>query len=319
MEMTVMKNLKYALLVFLGACSYGILSTFVKMAYDRGFTVGEVTGSMALIGAAMTWVVAEWMRRTRAGRTATGTQPQPAANWSQVLKLMAVGTTTGMTSIVYYYALQYITASLAIVLLFQFTWLGVMLEAIVQRRRPETPKLVALVVLLGGTVVASGMSGSSFQSVSWIGIGMGLLAAISYTLMIFFSGRVAVELPSALRTAWMMTGALVIVFIVFPPAFLVNGALWNGLWVWGGLLAFFGSLIPPLLFMIGVPHTGSGLATILGAVELPVASSMAFFVLGETVTAMQWIGVVAILIGVALPELMRLQRERYRVSTTPNE
>lgn len=37
--------MRYMLLVFLGACSYRVLSTFVKLAYDQGFHVGEVTGS----------------------------------------------------------------------------------------------------------------------------------------------------------------------------------------------------------------------------------------------------------------------------------
>lgn len=36
--------MKYALLVFLGGCSYGILSTIVKIAYAAGLTPAEVCG-----------------------------------------------------------------------------------------------------------------------------------------------------------------------------------------------------------------------------------------------------------------------------------
>jgi hypothetical protein len=39
-----MKLWHYALLVFFGGYCYGILSTFVKLAYAAGFTVTEVTG-----------------------------------------------------------------------------------------------------------------------------------------------------------------------------------------------------------------------------------------------------------------------------------
>jgi len=299
--------MKYIVLVFLGACSYGILSTFVKIAYDNGFTVGEVVGSQALIGLLMTWIYAlAYPRVAKSVKTVTRTKIKP----SQVLKLIAVGTTAGSTSIVYYGALQYITASLAIILLFQFTWLGVLLEAIVNRKRPESAKVYALIVLLIGTVFASGISGNSLHGVSWIGIGLGLLSAISYTLFIFFSGKVAVELSAATRTALMLTGAAVLIMIVFPPLFLINGSLSQGLWIWGGLIAFFGALIPPLFFNIGVPHIGSGLATILGAAELPVAVSMAFIVLHESVSVIQWISVVVILIGVALPELLQFRNRR---------
>lgn len=36
--------LRYSLLVLLGACSYGILAIFVKLAYAEGFSLGEVIG-----------------------------------------------------------------------------------------------------------------------------------------------------------------------------------------------------------------------------------------------------------------------------------
>ncbi|HAU55105.1 MAG TPA: EamA family transporter, partial [Sphingobacterium sp.] len=43
-----MEKLKGALAVFLGASSFGILSTFVKKAYGKGLTLGEVTGIQVL-------------------------------------------------------------------------------------------------------------------------------------------------------------------------------------------------------------------------------------------------------------------------------
>jgi hypothetical protein len=40
-----MNRLKYSLLVLIGACSYGILSTIMKFAYAEGFHINEVIGS----------------------------------------------------------------------------------------------------------------------------------------------------------------------------------------------------------------------------------------------------------------------------------
>ncbi len=48
-----MKILNYALLVFLGGCSYGVVSTFVKLGYSEGFRLSEVTGSQYFFGAIM--------------------------------------------------------------------------------------------------------------------------------------------------------------------------------------------------------------------------------------------------------------------------
>ena len=41
----------------------------------------------------------------------------------------------------------------------------------------------------------------------------------------------------------------------------------------------------------GFPITGVGLGSILSSAELPVAIIVAFFALGETVNATQWLGV----------------------------
>ncbi len=111
----------------------------------------------------------------------------------------------------------------------------------------------------------------------------------------------------------MLTGAVILVFILFPPSFLFNGVLWSGLLLYAVPLALFGAVIPPLFFFsIGVPNIGEGLTGILGAAELPVAVILSSFVLHEHVSVLQWIGVVVVLIGVALPEWVK-QGKRLRV------
>ena len=58
--------LKGILLVFLGACSFGILSTFVKLAYHEGYTLGDVTGAQAFFGAVILWTLFFFQSRTSA-------------------------------------------------------------------------------------------------------------------------------------------------------------------------------------------------------------------------------------------------------------
>ncbi len=192
------------MLVFLGACSYGILSTFVKFAYKAGFSPGEVSGSQMFLAALLMWVLALLVSRERA----------TAKQW---LLLVGVGATTGLTGVFYYRALQYVPASIAIVLLFQFTWIGVLVEAVLLRRRPETGKVIALILLLLGTVLAGGLFGSGFGQFTLAGVLLGLLSAVTYALFIIFSGRVAPQVNPWLRSAIMLTGASLLTFIVYPP------------------------------------------------------------------------------------------------------
>lgn len=58
-----MKLWHYALIVFLGGCCYGILSTFVKLAYNAGFSTPEVTGAQYFFGAVLSWIFVIFVKR----------------------------------------------------------------------------------------------------------------------------------------------------------------------------------------------------------------------------------------------------------------
>ncbi|HEY8342861.1 MAG TPA: DMT family transporter, partial [Calditerricola sp.] len=175
-------------LVFLGACSYGVLSTFVKLAYADGYDTGHVTGSQMLFGTLMLWVLAWPFRRQ-----------WPRLTWREVMKIAAAGSLVGITGIFYYASLRYIPASIAIVLLFQFTWIGVLLEALTTRKAPPVMKGVSVAVLLVGTVLASGLLEGNLDRLPLLGLGLGFLSAVSYALFIYLSGRVAPTVSPWLR------------------------------------------------------------------------------------------------------------------------
>lgn len=304
--------MKYLLSVLLGAMSYGILSTIVVIAYGNGYRLGEVVGSQLLTGFILSWLLALFIKRRerRAERARSGKHrqlPGIAAKftWKQRLLLMAAGTPTAVTGLLYYESLRYIPASLAIILLFQFTWIGVLMQAVSQRKRPNGVMYLTLAILFGGTVLAAGIVEKGGAGFNPVGVMLGILSAISYSLFILFSGKVVPSAHPAYRSAWMLTGGMMLVFILFPPHFLFDGLLWGKLMWFGLLLGLFGAFIPPVLFAVGVPHIGEGMAGILGAAELPVAVLLSTLVLHEQVSVLQWAGVGLVLLGISLPELLK--------------
>ncbi|GKS13122.1 hypothetical protein YDYSY3_41220 [Paenibacillus chitinolyticus] len=64
-----MKLWHYALIVFLGGCCYGILSTFVKLAYTAGFTVSAVIGGQYFFGAVLTWLAVLFTKKKKLTRS----------------------------------------------------------------------------------------------------------------------------------------------------------------------------------------------------------------------------------------------------------
>src|SRR6187200_222619 len=102
--------LKGVLLVGLGATSYGMLATFVKLAYaDKGmtglpFTPAEVISSQFILGI-IAILILNYIGKIRKGNTVA------KASGREITQLMVAGTSTGLTSIFYYLAVKYIPVS----------------------------------------------------------------------------------------------------------------------------------------------------------------------------------------------------------------
>ncbi|GAB1529508.1 MULTISPECIES: DMT family transporter [Brevibacillus] len=277
-------------LVLLGACSYGVLSIFMKHAFQLGFTPFEMSGSQLIFGGLIMTVMAIFFSKQR-------------FSFKYLLLLAPASLMMASTSLFYHQAVSRVSASLAIVLLFQFTWIGVLLEAIVDRKWPTAEKWVSLAMLGAGTVLASGLSESGIQSVDMVGLIFGLMSGATFALVIFFSGRILPGMDPYLRSAISISMAALMLSIVYPPTFLVNGQLLQGLLPLGLLVAIFGSVIPIFCLAVGVPRIGNGLATILSAVELPTVVLLSSFVLQETVSLPQWGGVFMILAAICVPQV----------------
>jgi len=290
--------MRYLFLVFFAGCSYGILSTIVKLAYSQGYSPDQVIGGSAVFGFLLTWIPASFFLATR-----------PPVR--KLALLAAAGVVSGATAILYYNALQYIPASLAIVLLFQFTWMGVLADAIMERRRPDRIRMLALLLLMGGTLLAGGvLEEGGTRQFHPLGVILGLLSAVTYTLFIIFSGKIALEVNSFLRSSSMATGSLLLNLFIYPPVFLFDGSLGEGLFPYVFLLALFGVLIPNVCMNYGVPRVGPGMASILASAELPVAVLSSRLVLQEDVSWLQAVGVGIILLGMALPRLAQRQQPK---------
>lgn len=291
-----MHVLKNSFFVFLGACCFGILSTVVKLAYQEGFLFQDVMISQFGTG----WLILLLLMLLFGRQKVTG---------KQFLRLAGVGLCTCLTGVTYYLALQSIPASIAVVLLFQFTWIGVIIEAVVKRQWPDKSTVISVIILFVGTMMAGGMLGAGEIQLNWKGTLLGLTAALMMALFVFFSGRVETQMSPITRSFYTSTGGLILLTILFTPKVYTEISLFdNGLWQFGLILGVFGVVLPVLLFALGAPKISTGLATILGAGELPVAVIASVLVLSEQVTALQWIGVIVILLGIAYPQIAAQKR-----------
>jgi drug/metabolite transporter (DMT)-like permease len=289
----IMKNgrLLAIILVILGASSYGLLSSFIKIAYQEGFTDGHITAAQMTAGAFMLWLLVAFNKKSWVNPF--------RGPWIQLACIGIFG--LALTTIFYNIALTHLDASLAIVLLFQFTWMTITMDCIARKRLPRRNESLAIAVIMIGTLLAVNVFGADWSELSLIGILFGLMSGFTYSLFLFMTGQVKSDLPPLMKSAVMMTAAMPMIYLVYPPDIFLEGNTVQ-LLGWGLLLGFLGQVVPTVSFNIGIPRIGSTLAAMLGSVELPVAIVAAFLIIGEPVLLVQWLGMILILAGILLSE-----------------
>ena len=307
---------KGVLFVAMGASIFGMLATFVKLSYRDGFTTSEVTTAQFVLG-----LLGLLILNGIQTKTAKKNQAKPTAK--EVRILMLAGTSLGCTSLFYYLCVQYINVSIAIVLLMQSVWFSVVVESFISRKFPNLKKIIATVIVLAGTFLATNLINLNV-TLDWHGVFWGLMAAASFTATMFTSNTLATHIPVLRKSLIMLSGGAIIVFIFlffaqigplhfdFLKSFYLNFTNntehikpfdFSIFYTYGFVLALFGTIIPPILFNLGFPKTGLGLGSIISSLELPVSVTMAFVLLGEEVIVIQWVGIILILFAIVLMNL----------------
>ena len=286
--------LKGAVLVGLGASSYGMLATFVKLAYKENFTTAEVTTAQFVYGILGLLIIMAFQKTKKQKEEIKITK-------KHIVQLLLAGTSLGLTSVFYYLCVKYINVSIAIVLLMQTVWMGVLLEWFLDKKAPSFQKIIAVVIVLIGTLLATNIINSEF-TLDWRGLAFGILAAASFTTTMFTANKIAVGVNNAKRSLYMLLGGAIIIaiFTLISQQTPFNFEIFAK---WGILVALFGTIIPPILMNAGFPITGIGLGSIVSSLELPVSVSMAFFILNEQVILSQWFGIVLIIAAIVIMNL----------------
>lgn len=308
--------LKGVLFVAMGASIFGMLATFVKLAYKDGYTTSEVTTAQFILG-----LIGLLILNIFQTKTSKKTISKPTSK--EVKMLMLAGTSLGCTSLFYYICVQYINVSIAIVLLMQSVWFSVVVESIISKKFPHIKKVIATIIVLIGTFLATNLINLEVK-LDWRGLFWGLLAAASFTATMFTSNTLATHLPVLRKSFVMLCGGAIVVFLflffaqIGPLHFDILKSVYLNFtentehikpfdfsifYTYGFILALFGTIIPPVLFNLGFPKTGLGLGSIISSLELPVSVTMAFILLGEKVILVQWIGIVLILFAIVLMNL----------------
>src|SRR5215208_624294 len=199
-----------------------------------------------------------------------------------------------------FYAYQWTSVSVATTLLYLSPTL-VTLGAALFLREPLTKcKLIALVTtFLGSAMVVEAYQPQNLTG-SAAGIGLGLIAAATYgTYSVLGKKLLARHQMATVLAAYLLLGTLLLIGVKL----LVSPGTWPApreavtIGLFTGVLT---TLLPITLYTFGLSRLPASEASILLTFEPVVAFVLAAVVLGESLHAGQWLGVMAVLGGVML-------------------
>ncbi|HWQ88440.1 MAG TPA: DMT family transporter, partial [Desulfitobacteriaceae bacterium] len=193
------------------------------------------------------------------------------------------------TSLIFAYSLLYLPVSVAILLLYLYPVLVLAAGVVLWQKQVSGKEIMALVLTLAGTVLASGVL-SGVGAVPFKGIILGVTAAVCYAIF-NLTGAIALKRVSPLVALsyahWF--SSLGLLLLLRQDALLIPWQS-SAIWILGFVLATVASLLPFYLILVGIKYIGSDKAAILSTFELPMTFILAALILYEFPDGRQWAG-----------------------------
>jgi drug/metabolite transporter (DMT)-like permease len=262
----------------------GTVPILAKLAYATGATVLTVVTFRTLFAAGIMWIA-----------TGLFARQYIRSSLPAIISSLVAGGINGIGSIFFYASLTRIDASVG--QLINITYL--IFVTIFLRLAGQSISWLTM-LRTGITIFAIYLlTQGGLGPADWIGVGMMLVAAISYAIQLVFSQRILLDIPAQTMTLYAISAMAGVVSIawVFQPTSLstVNNAGWNAILMMGLATA-----LARLTLFLGVKSLGSIQTALLGVFEVIVTIGIAAVLLHERLTLIQWTGAAILVIGILL-------------------
>jgi drug/metabolite transporter (DMT)-like permease len=267
---------------------YSALGIFAKAAYAAGLSLTSLLATRLTLGAAVLW---GWVVAAPALRRAVVAVPRRRA-----LGLLALGAFVfAGQSVLFFSALQRISASLTEVLLYTCPAFLALILWGVTGRRPDGSRLVAIVLALFGTYRCLHPGGGI---VDVLGATLATSAGLCYAVFLLGLHRLTHGIPGVVSGAFVISGA----GLAFDAAAFLGGSyhLPPSPAAWGSVIGMVltATVLGFVLFIAGLKRVGPQVTAILSTFEPLGTLMLAAALLGERLTPVQW-GGAALVIGAA--------------------
>jgi drug/metabolite transporter (DMT)-like permease len=275
------------------AVSYAFMSIFAKLIYQYGYSpYGLILFQFLIVTVIMWGIAVPDIRKTEMRKIRK-------REW---VDLSVVGAFWGMMTMSYFFALEMLPVSLAIVLYFLYPVLVPILKLVFERQKPAMYVIISLVMTFGGVLLGASLTGEELQNISVQGIVLGLASAVSFALFIYYYDRPVYTLPSYLSTAVVVSASTVFLALFFP-FFPIEHPIDGRFLSFSLLVGVLAQLVPVLFLQFAIRRIGSVLASIIQTSELPLTITLAFLFFQEPIKPIQILGIILIVSGIVYSNL----------------
>lgn len=285
------------LLALLGAVCFSTKAVFVKLAY-RDTEVDAISLlALRMIFSLPFFVISAAVSSSKQNNVRFTTK-----QWIQVALVGCLG--YYISSLLDFLGLQYVTAGIERLILFIYPTLVLLMSAIIFKVKIKPIQWLALTITYSGLFAAfiSEVDVQSAQNKNFLlGSLFIFVCAFTYAGYIVSSGRLIPIIGAAKFNSYAMSFASIGVllhFFITSDVSLFNFSM--PVYVYGFLMAVLSTVIPSYLVVEGIKRIGSDNAAIVGSIGPVSTIVMAYFFLQETVSVLQLVGTVLILVGVLL-------------------
>lgn len=283
--MVVSDRLIGAVFVVISAASFGSMAIFGVWAHDDGVDTPTVLFAR-FFAAALILAAVQFARGT----------PMPALKRCGAVAAMGAIGYVGQ-SYCYFLALEHADASLVALLLYLFPAFVAVLAAVFLHERIGAVTAGALALALIGTALVVGGGSGEF-----VGYALAIGAAVIYSIYITV-GSVATDGLDAMAVstvvctaAAVVTGGIVLArFVAGAPASLPESS--RG-WLSLAAIAVICTAIAIMTFFAGMARLGATTTSVMSTLEPVVTVGLATWLLNESLSAVQGVGAVVVIVAV---------------------
>lgn len=289
-----MKDSRYIgiLSVLVGAISYGMPGVVLSLAKKENAHIENILSTQFLFSFVLFFILAEY-RNNKKGEFRT----------KDKLIVLITGIPMLCTTFFFYNAVYYIGVPTATLLMMQSAWIVPLLNSAIKKTRIKPYELLSLVFIMVGVMTSTGIFRGEF-TVNYLGLAWGLGAGLSYSLVILSTANVANGIRVVDKAKLITFGAFLTSLFLFKEKIDISPISSDT--YWSVINAVFSSILPVMLFGIGMPRTSSSLAGMLVTVELPAAFIFSYLILSDSINGDQIAGCLIIVMAIIAPEAIRL-------------